>query len=202
MSELTDFNGTYTTHYELAKPSGEDKVSIDVLNDNMDKLDGILYDIYSRLGPTPQPVIDLPVECPVSEMVQNPWDSATISYVNNTQQLNLSTEKSYICTLVGKDGTNYVGDTQYTPVERTIEYGDITVNYQELGGFTSGGFTPSAPILIDSIWINNGYSFDESGNPVLGGFLVDVSNSNSQGESQTDIVREYIDKIIISEYTE
>lgn len=201
MTDYTDFNGTFTPHYEFAKPSGEDKVSIDVLNDNMDKLDSILYDIYSRLGTTPQPVIDLPVEFSVSEMVQNPLDSVTISYVNNAQKLNLSTEKSYICTIVGKDGTNYIYNNPLVPEEISEE----GFTYLSLGGFLSGNFTPSlvSPITaLDSIVMYNGISFDAEGNPVIDGFMIDVSAGDSQGNPHTDAIRESVDKIIISEYTE
>ena len=54
MSELTDFNGTYTAHYELAKPSGEDKVDISVFNQNANKIDSILWGIQQRFDPTPE----------------------------------------------------------------------------------------------------------------------------------------------------
>ena len=151
--------------------------------------------------PPPQPVIDLPVECPVSEMVQNPWDPVAISYVNNTQQLNLSTEKSYICTIVGKDGTNYVYNSPLVPEERSEE----DFNYLILGGFYPGNFTPSlvSPITaLDSIFVTDGVSFDVEVTPVMNGFYVDVSAGDSQGNPHTDSIRESVDKIIISEYTE
>lgn len=36
---MSDFKGTYTPNFHLAKPSGEDKVDISILNANMDIID-------------------------------------------------------------------------------------------------------------------------------------------------------------------
>lgn len=44
----------YTEHYRLEKPDGTDTVDIGVLNSNMDAIDTMLYDIYSRLPTPPQ----------------------------------------------------------------------------------------------------------------------------------------------------
>lgn len=46
---MDNFNGTYTPNFDFALPSLEDNVDINVLNDNLDKVDDILFDIYSKL---------------------------------------------------------------------------------------------------------------------------------------------------------
>lgn len=44
-----NFNGTYTEHYNLAKPDGTDQVDIGVLNDNADKIDTAIYALEQEL---------------------------------------------------------------------------------------------------------------------------------------------------------
>ena len=39
---MSEFKGTYTPNFHLAKPSGEDNVRISDLNDNMDIIDTAL----------------------------------------------------------------------------------------------------------------------------------------------------------------
>lgn len=39
---MSNFNGTYTETFKLAKPSGNDNVDIGTLNQNMDTLDATL----------------------------------------------------------------------------------------------------------------------------------------------------------------
>ena len=41
-----------TTNFEFNLPEGTDNVDIEVLNENMDKLDEIFADIYSKLTPS------------------------------------------------------------------------------------------------------------------------------------------------------
>lgn len=43
----------YTDNYDLALPEGTDNVDVEVLNSNMEKLEAIFNDIYSKLTPTP-----------------------------------------------------------------------------------------------------------------------------------------------------
>ena len=50
---MAEFKGTYTEHYNFAKPSPEDNVDIGVINENMNKLDGILQNLReTRAGKT------------------------------------------------------------------------------------------------------------------------------------------------------
>lgn len=46
-----------TTNFEFNLPEGTDNVDIEILNANMDKLDELFADIYSKLPTPPQPVI-------------------------------------------------------------------------------------------------------------------------------------------------
>lgn len=46
---MAEFKGTYTEHYNFAKPSLEDKVDIGVINENMNKLDGILQNLKESI---------------------------------------------------------------------------------------------------------------------------------------------------------
>jgi hypothetical protein len=53
-----------TEHYDLSLPEGTDKVLVSILNENMDKIDEILADIYSKL---PEPdYYTIPFEIPAS----------------------------------------------------------------------------------------------------------------------------------------
>ena len=46
---MAEFKGTYTEHYNFAKPSLEDNVDIDVINENMNKLDDILQNLQESI---------------------------------------------------------------------------------------------------------------------------------------------------------
>ena len=46
---MAEFKGTYTEHYNFAKPSPEDNVDIGVINENMNKLDGILQNLKESI---------------------------------------------------------------------------------------------------------------------------------------------------------
>ena len=46
---MAEFKGTYTVHYNFAKPSPEDNVDIGVINENMNKLDGILQNLKESI---------------------------------------------------------------------------------------------------------------------------------------------------------
>ena len=39
---MSEFKGTFTPNYHLAKPSGADNVDISILNDNMDIIDNAI----------------------------------------------------------------------------------------------------------------------------------------------------------------
>lgn len=150
-----------TTNFKFLQPEGTDNVLVSILNENMDKVDAILTDIYSKL-PTPRPVVSLPYTINVSDLIDNPSDESSMMYINsNIEELNMSTDKKYQCTIVDNSDNEYVfgvgpaGQGVYTESSE-----------QGITGGNVGWWGTSAPELptelrsLSSIYLTNGISID------------------------------------------
>ena len=109
----------YTDKYNLALPEGTDKVLVSILNENMDKVDAILTDIYSKLPTPPQPAVtEFTIDAQAD--LEKHWSSYSV-YGGFDYALNLTLGDVWKCEFT------YEGQTQELPNITVIKCSDAGI---------------------------------------------------------------------------
>lgn len=121
-----------TSNFEFNLPDGTDNVDVEVLNANMDKLDEIFADIYSKL--TPQPTGDIIIDTRDPNNYHFDADNAII-YNAFDKSYNLNIGDIYDCTI------EYYDEDDTPTGTETLTVVDIS----------EGTYPNGAPALISNI---------------------------------------------------